>query len=116
MLQTAILDSQYYEEQEIRLSNITTLKVYNGGTTVAIINGIPVYPNQKEVIIAADGTFSNVILGLVFVSIEQIKKQQQQIGGIRYVLPTENNDGPKAEPEPELILINKIQFIYKKLI
>ncbi len=87
MLQTAILVSKYYENQEVRLTDITTLKVYNAGTTIAFINGIPIYPNQKEVIIVPDGTFSNVILEIKFLETENLKA-----------------------------IINQILFTYKKLI
>ena len=73
MLRTAVIDTEYKKSGEIRLDNITSLKVFNAGNTIAFIAGFPVYPNQKEVIIPADNTISNVILELEFKSLPIIK-------------------------------------------
>lgn len=66
MKRTALIDTEFTKNGEVRLSDITTLKVYNAGETVVNINGLPIYPNQKEIIIPADGTVSNVLLNVEF--------------------------------------------------
>jgi hypothetical protein len=66
MLRTAVINTEYTNSGEIRLKNITTLKVFNAGDTIVFIAGLPVYPNQKEIIVPADNTISNVVLDVQF--------------------------------------------------
>lgn len=122
MLRTAVIDTEYKKNGEIRLDNITSLKVFNAGNTIAVIAGFPVYPNQKEVIIPADNTISNIILELEFKSLpsdEPIKKQIASPVSASKETRFEPIDEPIKEVNyPPVVKdqLNKIVVIYKHII
>ncbi|GEC80139.1 hypothetical protein [Flavobacterium aquatile] len=91
-VETAFITREFKEEQIPVLENITCLSVVNTGTTIAIINGVSIYPTQKQILIVPDGTYSKVQLTVIFLN---------QDRGIK-------RKGTTAQ--------NKVLLIYKKLI
>ncbi len=118
MLRTAVIDTEYKKSGEIRLDNITSLKVFNAGNTIAVIAGFPVYPNQKEVIIPADNTISNVILELEFKSLPITKdepiKRPVRANFQEAIADEQIIGGTKDVPIKDQL--NKIVVIYKHII
>ncbi|MGC4041981.1 MAG: hypothetical protein QM710_14650 [Flavobacterium sp.] len=89
-VESAFITKEFREEQIPILENVTSLSVVNKGTSIAIINGVNIYPTQKQILIVPDGTFSKVQL--------------------------EVNYTPTAEKRKRSPAQNKILLIYKKLI
>lgn len=69
-VESAFITREFKDEQIPVLEGVTCLSVINTGTTVAIINGVSVYPNQKQILIVPDGTFSKVQLEVNYLTNE----------------------------------------------
>ncbi|MFZ4680125.1 MAG: hypothetical protein ACOYLP_08155 [Flavobacterium sp.] len=87
-VESSFITREFREEQIPILENVTSLSVLNNGNSIAIINGIKIYPTQKQILIVPDGTFSRVQLEVSYI--------------------------PKATKVDDR-LVNKILLIYKKL-
>ncbi|WP_297509970.1 hypothetical protein [Flavobacterium sp.] len=87
-VESSFITKEFREEQIPILENVTSLSVLNNGNSIAIINGIKIYPTQKQILIVPDGTFSRVQLEVSYI-------------------PT----ATKVDDR----LVNKILLIYKKL-
>jgi hypothetical protein len=87
-VESSFITREFREEQIPILENVTSLSVLNNGNSIAIINGIKIYPTQKQILIVPDGTFSRVQLEVSYI-------------------PT----ATKVDDR----LVNKILLIYKKL-
>jgi hypothetical protein len=87
-VESSFITREFREEQIPILENVTSLSVLNNGNSIAIINGIKIYPTQKQILIVPDGTFSRVQLEVSYT-------------------PT----AAKVDDR----LVNKITLIYKKL-
>ena len=61
-VESAFITREFKEEQIPILEKVTCLSVVNTGTTIAVINGVTIYPTQKQILIVPDGTFSQVQL------------------------------------------------------
>lgn len=93
-VESAFITREFKEEQVPILEKVTCLSVVNTGTTIAIINGIRIYPTQKQILIVPDGTFSRVQL-----EVNYVNKEAPEVWKRAY---------PKGQ--------NKILLVYKKLI
>ena len=89
-VESAFITKEFREEQIPILENVTSLSVVNKGTSIVSINGVLIYPTQKQILIVPDGTYSKVQLE------------------VNYQV---TSDGKKGILEQ-----NKILLIYKKLI
>ena len=87
-VESSFITREFREEQIPILENVTSLSVLNNGNSIAIINGIKIYPTQKQILIVPDGTFSRVQLEVSYI--------------------------PTATKVDDW-LVNKILLIYKKL-
>jgi hypothetical protein len=65
-VESAFITREFKEEQIPILEKVTCLSVVNTGTTVAVINGVTIYPTQKQILIVPDGTFSRVQLEVTY--------------------------------------------------
>lgn len=88
LVESSFITREFREEQIPILENVTSLSVLNNGNSIAIVNGIKIYPTQKQILIVPDGTFSRVQLEVSYI-------------------PT----AAKVDDR----LVNKILLIYKKL-
>lgn len=61
-VESSFITREFREEQIPILENVTSLSVQNNGNSIAIINGVKIYPTQKQILIVPDGTFSKVQL------------------------------------------------------
>lgn len=100
-IESAFITREFKEEQIPILERVTCLSVVNIGTTVAVINGISVHPNQKQILIPPDGTFSRVKLEVSYLP-------NKSLVGIDPILIRKMESTQKAG--------RKILLIYKKLI
>lgn len=66
-VESAFITREFKEEQIPVLQKITCLSVVNLGNSVAVVNGVTIYPSQKQILIVPDGTFSNVQLEVVYI-------------------------------------------------
>lgn len=57
---------EYSKKQSITLPNVISLAVYNNGECIAYVNKLPIYPGNKQIIVAPDFTVSNLDLSLTF--------------------------------------------------
>ena len=89
-VESAFITREYKEEQIPILENVTSLSVVNKGTSIVLINGVLIYPTQKQILIVPDGTYSKVQLEVNYIET--------------------NNSIKGYKPK------NKILLIYKKLI
>ena len=89
-VESAFITKEFREEQIPILENVTSLSVVNKGTSIVSINGVLIYPTQKQILIVPDGTYTKVQLEVNY---------------------TVTSDGKKGISEQ-----NKILLIYKKLI
>lgn len=89
-VESAFITREFREEQIPVLENVTSLCVVNKGTSIAQVNGVLIYPTQKQILVVPDGTYSKVQLEVIYTDINNSKKGYT----------------PK----------NKILLIYKKLI
>ena len=89
-VESAFITKEFREEQIPILENVTSLCVVNKGTSIAQINGVLIYPTQKQILVVPDGTYSKVQLE------------------VKYI---ETNNSIKGYTPK-----NKILLIYKKLI
>ena len=89
-VESAFITKEFREEQIPVLENVTSLSVVNKGTSIVSINGVLIYPTQKQILIVPDGTYSKVQLE------------------VKYI---ETNNSIKGYTPK-----NKILLIYKKLI
>ena len=89
-VESAFITREFREEQIPVLENVTSLCIVNKGTSIANINGVLIYPTQKQILIVPDGTYSKVQLEVKYTDTNSRKKGYT---------PT-----------------NKILLIYKKLI
>lgn len=89
-VESAFITKEFREEQIPILENVTSLCVVNKGTNIAQINGVLIYPTQKQILVVPDGTYSKVQLE------------------VKYI---ETNNSIKGYTPK-----NKILLIYKKLI
>lgn len=89
-VESAFITKEFREEQIPILENVTSLSVVNKGTSIAIINGVLIYPTQKQILIVPDGTYSKVQLE------------------VNYQVTSNRKKGFSEQ--------NKILLIYKKLI
>jgi len=67
-VESAFITREFKEEQIPILEGVTCLSIVNTGTTIAIINGVIIYPTQKQILIPPDGTFSKVKLEVNYVT------------------------------------------------
>lgn len=95
-VESAFITREFKEEQIPILENVTCLSVVNTGTTIAVINGVSIYPTQKQILIPPDGTFSKVQLEVNYM--------------------TTSNDPRLVKNVKDVKARNKILLIYKKLI
>ena len=89
-VESAFITKEFREEQIPILENVTSLCVVNKGTSIAQINGVLIYPTQKQILVVPDGTYSKVQLEVNY---------------------TDTNNSIKGFTPK-----NKILLIYKKLI
>jgi len=89
-VESAFITKEFREEQIPVLENVTSLCVVNKGTSIARVNGVLIYPTQKQILVVPDGTYSKVQLEVNYIDTNNSKKGY----------------APK----------NKILLIYKKLI
>ena len=89
-VESAFITKEFREEQIPILENVTSLCIINKGASIAQVNGVLIYPTQKQILVVPDGTYSKVQLDVIYIDTNNSKK-----GFI-----------PK----------NKILLIYKKLI
>lgn len=89
-VESAFITREFREEQIPVLENVTSLCVVNKGTSIAQVNGVLIYPTQKQILVVPDGTYSKVQLEVIYTDTNNSKKGYN----------------PK----------NKILLIYKKLI
>ncbi|MEO5775470.1 MAG: hypothetical protein ABIQ27_01115 [Flavobacterium sp.] len=89
-VESAFITREFREEQIPILENVTSLCVVNKGTSIATINGVIIYPTQKQILIVPDGTYSKVQLE------------------VNYTVTSNRKKGISEQ--------NKILLIYKKLI
>ena len=66
-VESAFITREFKEEQIPVLQKITCLSVVNLGNSVAVVNGVTIYPSQKQILIVPDGTISNVQLEIVYI-------------------------------------------------
>ena len=89
-VESAFITKEFREEQIPILENVTSLSVVNKGTSIVTINGVVIYPTQKQILIVPDGTYSKVQLE------------------VNYQVTSNRKKGISEQ--------NKILLIYKKLI
>ncbi|MBS7787319.1 hypothetical protein KIH23_08410 [Flavobacterium sp. CYK-55] len=89
-VESAFITKEFREEQIPVLENVTSLCVVNKGTSIAQVNGVLIYPTQKQILVVPDGTYSKVQLEVIY---------------------TDTNNSKKGYTPK-----NKILLIYKKLI
>ena len=89
-VESAFITKEFREEQIPILENVTSLSVVNKGTSIVTINGVLIYPTQKQILIVPDGTYSKVQLD------------------VNYEVTSNRKKGISEQ--------NKILLIYKKLI
>lgn len=89
-VESAFIIKEFREEQIPILENVTSLCVVNKGSSIAQINGVLIYPTQKQILVVPDGTYSKVQLE------------------VKYEVTTKRKKGISEQ--------NKILLIYKKLI
>lgn len=89
-VESAFITKEFREEQIPILENVTSLSVVNKGTSIVSINGVLIYPTQKQILIVPDGTYSKVQLE------------------VNYQVTSNRKKGISEQ--------NKILLIYKKLI
>lgn len=89
-VESAFITKEFREEQIPILENVTSLSVVNKGTSIVTINGVLIYPTQKQILIVPDGTYSKVQLE------------------VNYTVTSNRKKGISEQ--------NKILLIYKKLI
>ena len=89
-VESAFITKEFREEQIPILENVTSLSVVNKGTSIVSINGVLIYPTQKQILIVPDGTYSKVQLD------------------VNYEVTSNRKKGISEQ--------NKILLIYKKLI
>lgn len=89
-VESAFITKEFREEQIPVLENVTSLCIVNKGASIAQINGVLIYPTQKQILIVPDGTYSKVKLEVNY---------------------TDTNNSIKGFTPK-----NKILLIYKKLI
>lgn len=90
-VESAFITKEFKNEPIPILERITCLSVVNKGSSIAVVNGILIYPSQKQILIVPDMTFCKVELSVSY-------------------LPTSTMIKTQVSPE------NKILLIYKKLI
>jgi len=90
-VESAFITREYKEEQIPILENVTCLSIVNKGASIAIVNGVSIYPTQKQILIVPDGTYCKVQLSVTYCATNQMIKK-----------------GVSQD--------NKILLIYKKLI
>lgn len=88
-VESAFITREYREEQIPILEKVTSLCILNKGNSIAIVNGVSIYPTQKQILIVPDGTFSRVQLEVTYTTTDRKKRSPVQ---------------------------NKILLVYKKLI
>ena len=96
-VESAFITREFKEEQIPILEKVTCLSVVNTGTTVAVINGVSIYPTQKQILIVPDGTFSRVQLEVAYLD---------NTGSVPVIVRKQAYSKQQ----------NKILLIYKKLI
>lgn len=89
-VESAFITKEFREEQIPILENVTSLCVVNKGTSIAQVNGVLIYPAQKQILVVPDCTYSKVQLDVNYIDTNNSIK----------------GNAPK----------NKILLIYKKLI
>jgi hypothetical protein len=89
-VESAFITKEFREEQIPILENVTSLCIVNKGSSIAQINGVLIYPTQKQILVVPDGTYSKVQLEVNYI---------------------ETNNSIKGYTPK-----NKILLIYKKLI
>jgi hypothetical protein len=98
LVESAFITREFKEEQIPILEGVTCLSIVNTGTTIAIINGVIIYPTQKQILIPPDGTFSKVKLE------------------VNYVTSKSTFDTKLVKRINNMKERNRILIIYKKLI
>lgn len=66
-VESSFITKEFREEQIPILENVTSLSVLNNGNSIAIVNGVKIYPTQKQILIVPDGTFSRVQLEVSYI-------------------------------------------------
>ena len=89
-VESAFIIKEFREEQIPILENVTSLCIVNKGSSIAQINGVLIYPTQKQILVVPDGTYSKVQLE------------------VNYQVTSNRKKGISEQ--------NKILLIYKKLI
>ena len=73
-VESAFITKEFREEQIPILENVTSLSVVNKGTSIVSINGVLIYPTQKQILIVPDGTYSKVQLEVNYTNTTNLKK------------------------------------------
>ncbi|MFZ4680297.1 MAG: hypothetical protein ACOYLP_09035 [Flavobacterium sp.] len=89
-VESAFITREFREEQIPILENVTSLSILNKGNSIAVVNGLLIYPTQKQILIVPDGTYSKVQLEVLY--------------------------EPDSKQKKKVMMQNKILLVYKKLI
>jgi hypothetical protein len=89
-VESAFITREFREEQIPILENVTSLSILNKGNSIAVVNGLRIYPTQKQILIVPDGTYSKVQLEVLY--------------------------EPDSKQKKKVMIQNKILLVYKKLI
>lgn len=89
-VESAFITREFREEQIPILENVTSLSILNKGNSIAVVNGLRIYPTQKQILIVPDGTYSKVQLEVLY--------------------------EPDSKQKKKVMMQNKILLVYKKLI
>jgi len=73
-VESAFITREFREEQIPVLENVTSLCVVNKGTSIAQVNGVLIYPTQKQILVVPDGTYSKVQLEVIYTDTNNSKK------------------------------------------
>lgn len=77
-VESAFITREFKEGQIPILEKVTSLAVVNTGNVIVSVNGVTIYPTQKQILIVADGTFSRVQLQVVY-SQDNVGVKRKQI-------------------------------------
>lgn len=102
---------EYVGNRDINLSDIVSIWAYNNGEAIAIIDGFPIYPKQKSILVLSDNCVSDIQMRLTFKEIAVVNSNK----------PTANQTLevyiPEINPEPVTPKIKQsIIFYIKKLV
>ena len=112
-VESAFITREFREEQIPVLENVTCLSIVNKGTSIATINGVVIYPTQKQILIVPDGTYSKVQLEVIYTDSTLKVKSTLKIDK---AVKIDGNIKTDVNIQKGIPVQNKILLIYKKLI